>query len=26
MAALHGLAKADGRLISPAGFAPAWDC
>lgn len=25
MAALHGLAKADGRLISPAGFAPAWD-
>ena len=25
MAAIHALARADGRIISPAGLAPAWD-
>ena len=25
MQALHGLARPDGRIISPAGLAPAWD-
>jgi diketogulonate reductase-like aldo/keto reductase len=25
MAALHALARPDGRIVSPAGLAPAWD-
>ncbi|OLP61581.1 2,5-didehydrogluconate reductase [Xaviernesmea oryzae] len=25
MAAIHGLAKADGRIVNPNGLAPAWD-
>ncbi|WP_119679401.1 aldo/keto reductase [Indioceanicola profundi] len=25
MAAIHGLARPDGRIVSPAGLAPAWD-
>jgi diketogulonate reductase-like aldo/keto reductase len=25
MAAIHGLAKAEGRIVSPDGLAPVWD-
>uniref|UniRef100_UPI001953E04A aldo/keto reductase n=3 Tax=Pseudomonadota TaxID=1224 RepID=UPI001953E04A len=25
MAAIHGLARTDGRIVSPSGLAPVWD-